>query len=94
MKSSLIIDVLKVWIKNYGGSYKIIANRKGDRLDEFLIGSNEIHHAYKVNMKDKIYYVIDFSKKAKNCVNKVISSENSTKLNYKEISKLLKIGMN
>ena len=94
MKSSLIIDVLKVWIKNYGGSYKIIANRKGDRLDEFLIGSNEIHHAYKVNTKNKIYYVIDFNKKAKNCVNKVISSKNSKKLNNKEISKLLKIGMN
>ena len=94
MKSSLIIDVLKVWIKNYGGSYKIIGNRKGDRLDEFLIGSNEIQHAYEVNTKNKIYYVIDFNKKAKNCVNKVISSKNSKKLNNKEISKLLKIGMN
>ena len=38
--------------------------------------------------------VIDFNKKAKNCVNKVISSKNSKKLNNKEISKLLKIGMN
>ena len=35
MKSSMILDVLKVWIKEYGGTYKVIKGRKGDRLDEY-----------------------------------------------------------
>ena len=42
MKSCKLIDIIKVWIENYGGSYKIIKGRKGDRLDEYLIGQNEL----------------------------------------------------
>ena len=48
MKACKLIDIIKVWIKNYGGSYKIIKGRKGDRLDEYLIGDNE-------NVHKKIY---------------------------------------
>ena len=48
MKSSLIIDVLKVWIKKYGGKYYIVKSRKGDREDEFLFGFNEIDYVQKV----------------------------------------------
>ena len=46
MKSSMILDVIKVWIKKYGGTYKVIQGRKGDRLDEYLIGVNEIKYTY------------------------------------------------
>ena len=93
MKSSLIINVLKVWIKKYGGKYKIVKNRKGDRVDEFLVGSNEIDYTYKIKKNNKIYFVIDINKKVRNPLKKVISSNNSKKLSEHEISKLISLGM-
>ena len=49
MKACKLIDIIKVWIENYGGSYKIIKGRKGDRLDEYLIGDNELKFTKKKN---------------------------------------------
>ena len=94
MKSSMILDVLKVWIKNYGGSYKTIQGRKGDRLDEYLIGNNELKNTYIVKDKKKIYYIVDYNKNASKPLKNIISSQNSKKLNEKDLLNLLKIGMN
>ena len=94
MKSCKLIEIIKVWIKNYGGSYKIIKSRKGDRLDEYLIGNNELEFTTKIFKNKKIYYLIDFEKKVKKPLKKIISSENAQKLNTKEISELLEIGLN
>ena len=93
MKSAQMLDVIKIWIKNYGGTYKIIESRKGDRLDEYLIGMNEIKNTYKIKNSNKVYYIIDFDKKIKNPINKIISSKNSKNLNNKELIDLLKIGL-
>jgi len=93
MKSSLLINILKVWIKKYGGKYKIVKNRKGDRVDEFLVGSNEIDYTYKIKKNNKIYFVIDLNKKVRNPLKTVISSNNSKKLSKSEISKLISLGM-
>ena len=93
MKSAQMLDVIKIWIKNYGGTYKIIESRKGDRLDEYLIGMNEIKNTYKIKNSNKVYYIIDFDKKIKNPINKIISSKNSKNLNNKELINLLKIGL-
>ena len=94
MKSSMILDVLKVWIKEYGGTYKVIKGRKGDRLDEYLIGMNEIKYTYIKREKKKIYYIIDFNKNSTKPLKNIISSQNSKKLSEKELLKLLEIGMN
>ena len=45
MKSAKMIEFLKVWTKKFGGKYKIIQSRKGDRLDEYLIGEDELKYA-------------------------------------------------
>ena len=94
MKSCKLIDIIKVWIKKYGGGYKIIKSRKGDRLDEYLIGSNEINYASKIIKNKKTYYIIDFDVKSKKPLKKIVSSENAIKLNNKEISKIVEFGMN
>ena len=47
MKACKLIDIIKVWNENFGGSYKIIKGRKGDRVDEYLIGDNEIKYTKK-----------------------------------------------
>ena len=93
MKSSLIINLLKIWIKKYGGKYKIVKSRKGDSVDEFLIGPHEIDYTYKIKKNKKIYFVIDLNKKARNPLKKVISSNNSKKFSKLEISKLIRLGM-
>ena len=94
MKSSLLINILKVWIKKYGGKYKIVKSRKGDRVDEFLVGSNEVDYTFKITKNKKIYFVTDLNIKAKNPIKKIISSSNSKKLKESEISKLISLGMN
>ncbi len=94
MKSCKLIDIIKVWNQKYGGSYKIIKSRKGDRLDEYLIGINELEHTKKIFKNRKIYYQIDFEKKSKKPLKKIISSENAQKLSKEEIFKLLKIELN
>ena len=93
MRSALMIDVLKVWINKFGGNYKIIGGRKGDRIDEYLIGENELQYTSKIMNKNKNYFIVDFNKKDKNFIKKIISSENSKKLNDTEIFDLLKFGM-
>ncbi len=93
MKSCKLIDIIKVWTKKYGGSYKIINIRKGDRIDEYLIGQNELKFTQKYRKKGKIYYLIDFEKKSKKPLKEIVSSENATKLNREEILKLIKIGI-
>lgn len=93
MKSSKILDVIKVWIKKYGGRYKVIKSRDGDRLDEYLIGSNELDYANKVKYNNKLYYIIDFNNKSKKPIKKIVSSKSSKKLSEAEIIKLLKIGL-
>ena len=94
MKACKLIDIIKVWNQNFGGSYKIIKGRKGDRLDEYLIGENEIKFATKLYKKKKIFYLIDFEKKSSKPLNKIVSSENASKLNKSEIYNLLKLGLN
>ena len=94
MKACKLIDIIKVWIKNYGGSYKIIKGRKGDRLDEYLIGDNEIKFTKKIYQNKKLFYLIDFEKKSSKPLNKIVSSENALRLNKDEIYNILKIGLN
>ena len=68
MKSSKMIDILKVWIKKFGGNYKIIQTRKGDRLDEYLIGEDELKYAEVLKIKGKKYFVINFNKLSKRII--------------------------
>ncbi len=44
MKSAKMIDIIKTWIKIYGGKYSIIGSRSGDRQDEYLIGEEELKY--------------------------------------------------
>ena len=93
MKSSKIIDILKVWIKKFGGNYKIIQTRKGDRLDEYLIGEDELKYAEVLKIKGKKYFVINFNKLSKKPLKKIVSSKDAKKLSQSEIEKIIKFGL-
>ena len=94
MKSSKMIDILKVWIKSFGGKYKVIKTRKGDRLDEFLIGEDELKYTQELKIKKKKYYIINFNKISKKPIKKVVSSQNAKRLSQSEIEKIIQFGLN
>jgi FlaA1/EpsC-like NDP-sugar epimerase len=94
MKSAKMIEILKVWIKKYGGKYKVIKTRKGDRLDEYLIGEDELKYTKTLNIKNKKYFIIDFKQISKKPLKKIVSSQNAKRLSQSEIEKIIKFGIN
>ena len=94
MKSAKMIDILKVWIKSFGGRYKVIKTRKGDRLDEFLIGEDELKYTQELKIKNKKYYIINFNKISKKPIKKIVSSQNAKRLSQSEIEKIIQFGLN
>jgi FlaA1/EpsC-like NDP-sugar epimerase len=94
MKSAKMIEILKVWIKKYGGKYKVIKTRKGDRLDEYLIGEDELKYTKTLNIKNKKYFIIDFNQMSKKPLKKIVSSQNAKRLSQSEIEKIIKFGIN
>jgi FlaA1/EpsC-like NDP-sugar epimerase len=93
MKSSKMINIIKIWLKEYGGKYKIINERDGDRHDEYLISDNEIEYAEKVKFNEKNYYIIDFSRKSKKPLKRKITSLNCKSLSENEIRRILNLGL-
>ena len=94
MRSAKMIEILKVWIKMLGGKYKTIETRKGDRLDEYLIGEDELKHTEELKIKNKKYFVIDFNKLAKKPLKKIVSSQNAKRLSRSDIEKIIRFGQN
>jgi len=94
MKSAKMIEILKVWIKRFGGNYKIIQSRKGDRLDEYLIGEDELKYAEVLNIKNRKFFVINFNKVSKKPLKKIVSSKDAKKLVQSEIEKIIQFGLN
>jgi UDP-N-acetylglucosamine 4,6-dehydratase len=94
MKSAKMIDFIKVWVKKFGVKFKVIQGRKGDRLDEFLIGEDELKFAEEIKINKKKYFVIDFNQQTKKPLKKIVSSQNAKRLNNLEIEKIIKFGLN
>ena len=93
MKSAKMIDFLKVWTKKFGGKYKVIQSRKGDRQDEYLIGEDELKYAKEMKIKNRKYFVIDFNNLLKKPLKEIVSSENAKRLAQSEIEKIIKFGL-
>jgi len=93
MKSAKMIEILKVWVKKFGGKYKIVQSRKGDRLDEFLIGDDELKHAQEIKIKNKKFFIIDFNEISKKPLKKIVSSQNAKRLSQSEIENIIQFGL-
>ena len=89
-----MIDILKVWVKKFGGKYKLGKSRKGDRLDEYLIGDEELKYAKVFKIKNKKYFIIDFNEISKKPLKKIVSSRDAKKLSESEIEKIIQFGLN
>ena len=84
-----MIDILKVWKKLYGGKYIVKNERKGDRIDEYLIGEAELNFSNIVYFNKKKYYLIQQEIVKSNPIKKVVSSLNARKLTENEIERIL-----
>ena len=93
MKSAKMIEILKVWIKKFGGKYNIVQSRKGDRLDEYLIGEDELKNAQEMKINNKKYFIIDFNEISKKPLKKIVSSQNAKRLSQSEIEKIVQFGL-
>ena len=80
-------------IFKFGGKYKIIQSRKGDRQDEYLIGEDELKYAKEMKIKNRKYFVIDFNNLLKKPLKEIVSSENAKRLAQSEIEKIIKFGL-
>ena len=89
MKSSLIRDILDVWVEEFGGSWDTMEGRPGDREYEHLIGDQELEYTTKVDFDGIEHYVISFNERAESPVKEVISSHSAQRLNKDEIRKLI-----
>ena len=72
----------------------VIKGRKGDRLDEYLIGEDELKYTQTLNIKNKKYFVIDLNQMSKKPLKKIVSSQNAKRLSQSEIEKIIRFGIN
>ena len=93
MRSCKMIDIIKIWIKEYGGKYKIVDQREGDAVVEYLIGESERWFTREIKIDGIKHYLIDFKNRLKKPLSKALSSANADKLTASEIKDFIKIGM-
>ena len=89
----LYAETVPETVKKFGGKYKIIQSRKGDRQDEYLIGEDELKYAKEMKIKNRKYFVIDFNNLLKKPLKEIVSSENAKRLAQSEIEKIIKFGL-
>ncbi len=89
MKAAQIEDILRVWVKNFGGEYKKIEGRPGERIDEYLIGELELPHTREIMYNEIMHYLISFNEKMPTPLSVGLSSANTEKLTDQEILALI-----
>ena len=89
MNAAKIEDILKIWVKHKGGSWKIIEGRPGERDDEYLIGDLELPYTREAVYNDITHYIISFNEKVKDPIKVGLSSANTDRLNEKEILEII-----
>ncbi|CAN5523190.1 UDP-N-acetylglucosamine 4,6-dehydratase (inverting) [soil metagenome] len=89
MKSAQIMNVLDVWIEKFGGRYEKIEGRPGERLDEYLIGEQELPYTSELTINGVRHFLLSFNEKVSDPVKVALSSENASRLTKQEITDLI-----
>ena len=89
MKACQIEDILKTWIKHKGGKYQKIAERPGERMNEYLIGELELPFTRELKYNGITHYLISFNEKVKNPISVGLSSANTEELTEAEILNII-----
>lgn len=89
MKAAQIQDILDLWVREKGGSWRVVDGRPGERDDEFLIGDLELPYTREVQYDEIPHYIISFNQKVPKPVVTGLSSANTARLSAEEISSLI-----
>lgn len=89
MKSALIRDILEIWIKHKGGSWKQIEGRPGERPHEYLMGEPELLYTSATEINGIRHYVINFYELAAKPVKAIRCSRDAERLSEEEILNLI-----
>ena len=89
MKSALIRDVLETWVKEKGGTWKVIQGRPGERDQEFLVGDLELPYTRKTLIDGIEHYIISFNSKVETPLEKRVCSDTAERLNGEELRSLV-----
>lgn len=90
MKSAQINDLLDTWISTFGGSWKTIDGRPGERQDEFLIGESEVPFCEEVELCGEKYFLLDQNKKSSSPIESSFSSFDAERLSKSEMETLIR----
>ena len=89
MKSARIGDILEVWRKHHGIRYETIEGRPGERLDEFLVGEQELPFTETRTYDGITHFVIGFNRPVDSPLPQQLSSKNAPPLTEDEIIHLI-----
>lgn len=90
MKSAKMKDILGVWVNNYGGTWKVIEGRPGERVDEYLVGETELDYCQTMVFNDVQHFLISPNEKSAVPLPRVFTSQNAERLSEEEILEILK----
>lgn len=93
MKSTLVRDILDVWIEMHGGRWEQIEGRPGDRPYEFLIGDLERGYTTVRELDGTTHYVIRFNAPVAEPLEHAVSSDTVERLTRDEIVELINSGI-
>jgi FlaA1/EpsC-like NDP-sugar epimerase len=85
MKAVQIEDILKLFVKLYGGIYTKVAERPGESIDETLIGISELPYTKEILLDHYGHYIISFNEKAETPFPDILTSANAERLNEEEM---------
>ena len=89
MKAAQIEDMLKLFVKLYGGTYTKVGERPGESIDETLIGISELSYAKEIMLDNYPHYIISFNEKSDKPFDDILTSANAERLNEDEIMAII-----
>lgn len=89
MKAAQVEDILKLFIKLYGGTYTKVSERPGESIDETLIGISELPYAKEIMLEKYLHYLISFNEKAETPFPDILTSANAERLSEDEIMAII-----
>ena len=89
MKAARIRDILELWIRHKGGSWKQIESRPGERPHEYLIGEPELIHTTETNFNGARHYVISFNEISPRPLAATLCSADAERLSDDELLRII-----
>ena len=89
MKAALVRDILELWVRHKGGSWRQIEGRPGERPHEYLIGAGELPYVTETDIAGVRHYVIDFKEMSARPPAAPLCSADSERLSDEELLSII-----